>query len=136
MISPSTRPDPPLLVYDGDCPFCASYVKLVRIREACGALELIDARAGGPAVDALVAAGYDLDEGMVLKIGAAYYHGADCIHALALMGSPSGLFNRFNAWVFASPKRARLLYPVLRACRNLALRLLMKKKLQLAQPAD
>ena len=101
MISPSTRPDPPLptslpapvLVYDGDCPFCATYVKLVRIREACGALELIDARAGGPAVDALVAAGYDLDGGMVLKIGAAYYHGADCIHALALMGSRSGPFN-------------------------------------------
>ena len=136
MISPSPPPESPLLVYDGDCPFCASYVKLVRIREACGALTLLDAREGGPTVDALVAAGYDLDEGMVLKIGETYYHGADCIHALALMGSSSGLFNRFNAWIFATSGRARLLYPVLRACRNLVLRLLMRNKLHLAQPAE
>ncbi|MEM7221349.1 MAG: DCC1-like thiol-disulfide oxidoreductase family protein [Pseudomonadota bacterium] len=124
------------MIYDGDCPFCASYVKLVRIREACGELALIDAREGGPVVDELVAAGFDLDEGMVLKMGGRYYHGADCIHALALMGSSSTLFNKFNAWTFASPGRSKLLYPVLRACRNLALRALMKKKLNLALPGE
>ena len=56
------------IVYDGDCPFCSRYVKLVRLREALGAVSIINAREGGPLVDEIVEAGFDLDEGMVLKV--------------------------------------------------------------------
>lgn len=66
---------------------------------------------------------------MVLKLGGRYYHGADCIHALALLSSSSGLFNRINAKVFRSPQLSRVLYPVLRAGRNTVLRLLGRTKI-------
>jgi predicted DCC family thiol-disulfide oxidoreductase YuxK len=117
------------LVYDGDCPFCSRYVQYLRLRQAAGQVRLVNAREGGPLVDELMRAGLDLDEGMVLKLGGRYYHGADCIHALALLSSGSGLFNRINARVFRSPHLARVLYPVLRAGRNTVLRLLGRTKL-------
>jgi len=124
------------LVYDGECPVCSAYVRMVRFRAAVGRVQLIDARSGGPLVSEILREGFDLDEGMVLKIGDRIYHGPDCIHALALMSGGNGLFNRFNAWIFKSPARARILYPILRAGRNLLLRLLGRKKLQLFQEQE
>ena len=117
------------IVYDGDCPFCAAYVGMVRLREAAGPVRLINARDGGPEVEQIEAAGLDLDEGMVLLMGGEMYHGAECIHRLGLMTTESGVLNRLNAWVFRSPGRSRVLYPVLRAGRNTALKLMRRKKI-------
>jgi predicted DCC family thiol-disulfide oxidoreductase YuxK len=121
--------DPVAIVYDGACPFCSRYVQLVRLRESLGPVRLVDARKGGPLVDEVRAAGADVDQGMVLKFGGRLYHGDACVHMLALLSTPSGAFNRLNAAIFRSPTAARLLYPVLRAGRNAALRLLGRNRL-------
>lgn len=118
-----------LLVYDKQCPACDFYCKLVRIRESVGRLVLVDAREGGPVMDEITAAGLDIDQGMVLKVGDTLHYGDDAIHALALMGTRSGVFNRLAHWTFRSPGRARVLYPILRACRNLLLKLLRITKI-------
>ena len=94
-----------VIVYDGDCPFCSRYAALVTLQ---------DARAGGPLVARLTAEGYDLDEGMVLVYGGRIYHGADCMHMLALLSGGGGAANRLFASVFRHPGAARRLYPVLR----------------------
>jgi predicted DCC family thiol-disulfide oxidoreductase YuxK len=117
------------IVYDGDCPFCSRYVRLLRLRESAGSVALVNARDGGPAVDRLLRAGYDLNQGMVAEMAGRVYQGADCIHFLALMSTGSGLFNHVNAVVFRHPRLAAVLYPVLRCGRNLALALLGRGKL-------
>lgn len=122
------------IVYDGGCPFCTAYVRLVRLREAIGPVRLVDAREGGPIVDEIAAAKLDLDDGMVLKLDGVLYHGDECLNRLALLSTSSGAFNRINAWMFRNPLAARLAYPVLRAGRNLALRLLGRQKLDIAKP--
>ena len=119
-----------LIVYDGQCPFCSRYVKLVRLRESLGEVRPVNAREGGPIVEELQRAGVDLDEGMALKLDGRLYHGHDCLHMLALLSTPSSAFNRVNAALFRSPRAARLLYPVLRAGRNTALRLLGRSKIR------
>lgn len=118
-----------LLVYDAECPACDNYCRLVRIRESVGALVLVDARSQDPVLQEITARGWDIDQGMVLKLGGVLYYGADAIHALSLIGSPSGLFNRLNYWTFRSPGRSAVLYPILRSCRNGLLRLLRKTKI-------
>jgi len=118
-----------VLIYDGDCPVCSSYVRYVRIRESVGRLLMVNARDGGAWVQRVTAAGLDLDEGMVLFYGNRLYHGADCLHMLALLSTPSGIFNRLNAWAFSNAVLARITYPVLRAGRNLLLRILQRPKL-------
>ncbi|MEM6464198.1 MAG: DCC1-like thiol-disulfide oxidoreductase family protein [Pseudomonadota bacterium] len=122
--------DQALLIYDGDCPFCSRFSDYVRLKKAVGDLVLIDARQGGGAVEDAVARGFDLDEGMVLVVGGKYYHGADCLNRLALMSSRSDLFNRINFFLFRSPLISRLSYPVLRAGRNLVLRLMGRPRLE------
>jgi predicted DCC family thiol-disulfide oxidoreductase YuxK len=117
------------LVYDGECPFCSRYVRLVRIRDNVR-LHLINAREGGPLVREMREAGLDLNEGMVLKMGDRYYHGADCIHILAVLSTPSSTFNRVNARIFRSPSLSRLLYPMLRSGRNAVLALLGREKIR------
>lgn len=118
-----------LLIYDGDCPFCSRYVRMLRLREAVGEMRLINARSGDPEVDAVRALGYVIDDGMVLKMGERYYHGDACLHVLAVMSSNQGWFNRLNFWLFRSARLSRLAYPLLRAGRNSVLWLLRRKKL-------
>ena len=124
-------PAHPVLVYDGACPVCSSYVRYVRIRESAGTLLLVNARDGGPWVDRVLESGLNLDEGMVLFYGGRAYHGVDCVHMLALLSTASGLFNRINAVAFNHPSTARVAYPILRAGRNLLLRILNRPKLHL-----
>ena len=126
-----------LLVYDRQCPACDYYCNLVRIRESAGRLILIDARDGGAIMDEITAAGLDIDQGMVVKAGGTLYYGADAIHVLALMGTRSGLFNRVAYWSFRNRSVARALYPVLKACRNLLLKILGRTKINnLALPGN
>jgi predicted DCC family thiol-disulfide oxidoreductase YuxK len=119
------------LVYDGECPVCSAYVRVSRLRESVGSVKLINARDGGPVVAQIVAAGLDLDEGMVLWYGGRFYHGADCIHMMAALSSASGFLNRLNASLFRSPRVARALYPTLRFGRNTLLRILGRTPLEL-----
>ena len=133
MVPPREKPeadDEAWIIYDGDCPFCSAYVRMVRLKESLGAVHLLNARDGGPLVDEVQARGLSLDEGMVLKWQGRFYHGADCINMLALMSTPSSAFNRLNGWLFRSPTVSRVMYPVLRAGRNAALFLLGRKKIK------
>lgn len=118
-----------LLVYDKECPACNAYCQVVRIRESVGVLRIIDAREQSDVLDEITAQGLDIDQGMVLKMGDQLYYGSDAIHALALISSRSGLFNRFNYWIFKSKAMSSWLYPVLRFFRNLLLKMLGKTKI-------
>jgi predicted DCC family thiol-disulfide oxidoreductase YuxK len=118
------------IVYDSECPFCTNYVKLLRLREAIGPAELIDARGQHPILGEIVRAGLDLDEGMVVKMGGRLYHGGDCLNVLALLSTRAGFFNRAIAGVFRSATLSWTLYPSLRAGRNAALRLLGRKRIR------
>ena len=120
--------EPILLAYDKQCPACEFYCNLARIRADVGELQLVNARDGGPVMEEITAAGLDIDQGMVLKVGAQLYYGADAIHALSLMSTRTGFFNRLTYWCFGSRGAARVLYPVLRAIRNLLLKFLAKTK--------
>lgn len=111
-------------MYDGQCPFCANYSRRLRVQKTVGDLRLIDAREHSEIRQEISEHGLDLDQGMVLKLGDTLYYGEDAMHALALISSRSGLFNRINAWVFRSQRLSALLYPVLRFGRNLILRIL------------
>lgn len=118
-----------LLVYDRECPVCDAYCRMARIRESAGALRLVNARDRGAILGEITARGLDIDQGMVLKVEDVLYYGPDAIHALALMSSRSGVFNRLTYWIFRSQAASRLLYPVCRALRNLLLKVLRKTKI-------
>jgi hypothetical protein len=67
---------------------------------------------------------------MVLKLGDDFYHGDKCMYMLALLSSESNIINRINKWIFSHQERARLLYPLLVAGRNITLLLMGRRKIK------
>lgn len=112
------------VVYDGECLLCNAFVLRYRIQQVVRQMHLIDARMPDPLVDEVRRAGLDLDSGMVVKLKGRFYHGADAINALAILGSDNTLFNRINRALFRRPQVARLIYPLLVQGRLLLLRIL------------
>jgi hypothetical protein len=97
--------------------------RVLRIRKAVGTLHLVNAReeSGHPVMQEILARKLNLDEGMVIKFRDTCYHGADALHVMALLGTGQGWFNRWNARLFRSKTLSRLLYPSMKAARNLLL---------------
>jgi len=118
-----------LLVYDKECPACNNYCQVVRIREDIGNLKIVDVREESDVREEITKMGLDIDQGTVLKMNDKIFYGSDAIHALALISSKSGIFNKLNYWIFKSKARSYYLYPVLRSCRNFLLKILGKKKI-------
>jgi predicted DCC family thiol-disulfide oxidoreductase YuxK len=118
----------PVVVYDGECPFCAAYVRMTRLRESAGPVTLVDARTGEhPVLGRIRERGLDLDRGMVVELDGQLHHGDAAMTALALLTTPSGAFNRAMRAVFRRPGLARVIYPPMVAGRNLTLRLLGRR---------
>lgn len=118
-----------VLVYDWECPACDAYCRHVRVRESAGRLRLVNAREPADVMEEITRAGLDIDQGMVLELDGKLYYGSDAIHALALLSSRSDLFNWLGYHMFRSRTSARLLYPVLRTCRNLLLKAMGRTKI-------
>lgn len=117
------------VVYDGQCPFCSSYVLLYRLRALAGQVHLIDARSDHPLVEAIRRHGFDLDAGMAVAFGGRIYWGAEAMTVLALLGSDGTIFNRLNRLLFHRIGLARLLYPILVRGRMLTLHLLGRQRI-------
>jgi predicted DCC family thiol-disulfide oxidoreductase YuxK len=111
------------ILYDGACPFCSSYAKMIRLQENYS-VELINARDPHPLVQKASETGLDLDEGMIVVMDDIFYHGDEAMRRIALMTAQSGALRRLTKWTFSNPRRSRILYPILRAGRNLSLKLL------------
>ncbi len=116
-----------VLIYDKECPVCKNYTQMVQIRKSIGEMRLINARDNSEEVREVLEQGFDLDQGMVLKIDDNLYYGADAMHTIALLGSRSGVFNKINYWMFRSKRFSHTIYPVLKYGRAVLLKLLGKK---------
>jgi predicted DCC family thiol-disulfide oxidoreductase YuxK len=118
-----------LLVYDRECPACNAYCQAVKIHDSVGDLRIVNARESSEIMAEITSQGLNIDQGMVLKTGGQLYYGADVMHFLALNSSRSGIFNRMNYWMFKSKTVSSILYPILRFCRNILLKILGKTKI-------
>lgn len=108
--------------YDGSCPLCRNYVQMLRLREAVGPVDLIDARGGDARIAELRRAGCDLNAGMVVRRGDRIWHGGDAVWMLSQLSGRGPM-----AWLLRDRRRAAAVYPLLRGGRNLLLRLLRRK---------
>jgi predicted DCC family thiol-disulfide oxidoreductase YuxK len=118
-----------VIVYDGQCPFCTSYVRLMALKAAVGEVDLIDARIPGAVVRSLGERGYDLNEGMAAIYGGKIYHGSDAVVLISSMTGVRGGMGRVIAALLRSPARAKVLYPVLKTGRRFVLAVLGRPKI-------
>lgn len=124
------------IYYDGDCPFCSRYVRLLRLRDAAGPVALTNLREDDAARQRFSDAGLAPDDGMLVETEGGLFHGADALNVISMLSSPSGVFNRLNAQLFRSRTAARFIYPLLRAGRNATLLLLGRDAMRSADPGE
>ena len=90
------------IYYDGDCPFCAAYTRMLRLRATVGRVELIDARGDDPRLAELRALGVDFNQGMAVRHGGRLWLGAEAMGLLAVLSEEGGILRA----VMRSPRRA------------------------------
>lgn len=117
------------IYYDGECPFCTSYVGMLQLRRQVGTVALIDARSNDPRLEYIRSAGLNLDNGMAVRHGGKIYHGADAVWILATLSQRGGIGRSCLNWLLRDPRRAKAAYPLMVAGRNFTLRILGKRRL-------
>ena len=125
-------------VYDGECPLCNKAAHALRIRQALGALHLLDARTNPahPLIVAINERQLDLDEGMVIYHAGAFHHGERALHFMAVHGGKKGFFNQVNRLFFQSDMLSKFFYPPMRSLRNLLLLFRGKKPIKNLVPKN
>jgi predicted DCC family thiol-disulfide oxidoreductase YuxK len=115
------------IVYDGECPFCTQFVKMVRLREVFGAVKLVDARASADPQIADLRSRYRLDDGFVVIHDGTEYYGPEAMDFLSLASASKGFISRLLRTPLFRGAFGRWTYPKLVAGRKLALRMLGRK---------
>jgi len=118
------------IIYDGECPYCRNFVKLQRLREQVGEINLVDARSNDPLVKAAQCSGYSLDDGMLFIYEGTIHFGPDAITAMAKLSSKETIFARINRSLFKYRALSKLLYPFMKFARLITLRLLGRKRIK------
>ncbi len=124
------------IAYDGDCPFCSAYVRIISLRKSVQSVFLVNARDKHPFLDEIKTHGLDLNSGMVAKYGGRIYYAHEVINLISLLSSKSGTANQIMAILFRNKEIARLLYPSMVMCRNLTLRMLGKSLIDRNRPSE
>ncbi|WP_424467787.1 DCC1-like thiol-disulfide oxidoreductase family protein [Parvibaculum sp.] len=102
------------VIYDGQCPFCAGFMRLWRIRDSItDNVDIVDARMEPALVSDFRRRGMEINDSMIVEIDDATYSGHAAMSVLAFLSSRSSTFNRMNGFIFRQPAVSRFLYPVL-----------------------
>jgi predicted DCC family thiol-disulfide oxidoreductase YuxK len=113
-----------VVVYDGDCLFCRNYVSLMNLRAVVADIKLIDARHDPEFVHFFSMQGFNLDEGMAVIYGSKIYFGEDAVTFISSITIWRPVIGKLIARVLKSKRRAKFLYPIMKASRRITLALL------------
>ena len=117
------------VIYDGDCPFCSSYVAYCRLKEAFPDVTLTNARAVPDRVAGYRGKGMDINKGMIVIYGDAVYFGDRAMAILSQISRPHGFLQGIMRLLFRWPAVAGIFYGALRLGRDGALFLLGRGKI-------
>lgn len=112
------------VLYDGECPICASYMALLELRRFHPDIEILDARKHPTLVARLRALGFEVNDSLLVKLGPTVYAGSDATRLLSDLSSQQPWVRRIGVWAIGGAPWSRSLYPYLRGARNLLLRTL------------
>ncbi len=111
------------LYYDGDCPFCARYADILRLK-SCYELEICNAREDESYKEC--SKEIALDDGVVLVVEKSCFQGVEALNMLLDICKYRGLFFGLHRLLFANATVGNTLYAFFKLMRKIALYL--KKK--------
>lgn len=117
------------VLYDGECPVCSAYVAMSQLRRLQPDIEVLDARVSPGLVARLRAEGFDVNESLLVRVRGRTFAGAEAMRLIFELGSENPLMRRAALYAIGGAPWAGVLYPWLRAIRNLLLRMLGRKQI-------
>ena len=110
-----------IFFYDGECPFCNHFAELLELKSNLKKISFIDARTNKEKLPT----NYDIDiKGALLISDNELYSGSEAISfIISKVKDPSDSLLALLKIIFVSPKRSRLLFPILIFTRRLLLTL-------------
>ena len=121
------RKDASFILYDGECPFCSSFVNLARVREVVNEMRLLNAREHPELVAFYRSEGMEINDGMIVSVAGSIFYGAEAVRVLSELTGSKGLFRILLQISFSGTARAKFLYPLLVFGRRLWFRITFKK---------
>ena len=119
--------DKTLFIYDGECPFCNHFAKLLEFKSSIPSLQIINGRENLEQLTELYKKGYDLNKGAILIRNGKIKHGADAISLICSeLNEPNDSLLEILRIIFISNKRSKLLFPFLLWGRRILLTLKRK----------
>ena len=116
---------PVIFVYDGECPICKYAAHATRIHKNVGPLLLVNAREekAHPVLKEIIDNNLNLDEGMAIKYQDQFYHGKEALRLMAHLADGNHWYNFANRHLYKGKIISSLIYPSMRATRNMLLRI-------------
>lgn len=115
------------VVYDGECPFCKSFVYLTNLKKLGYEVSLINARDKSDDIVRDIAKIYNLDEGMVVIIDNDILYGSDAARFLTTGFRATNLLALMYYLLLRNEKFAEFFYPILVKARKFYFRVVGKK---------
>ena len=115
------------VIYDGECPFCKSFVYLTNLKKLGYEVSLINAREKSDDIVRDIAKIYNLDDGMVVIIGNDILYGYNAARFLTTGFRATNLLAIMYYLVLRNEKFAELFYPILVKARKFYFRIVGKK---------
>ena len=117
------------IYYDGECPFCSSFVKMSRLKSMYD-VSLFNLRDLPDKAEDFAKRGCDVDEGMIVQLNDEIYFGYEAVHIIAVLSNENKVLGRVYNLLFSNRVFVRFLYPFMRAGRNFTLFLLRRDKIK------
>lgn len=118
------------VIYDGECPFCRSYVMYCRLKEAFPEVVLTNARDVPDRVAHYRQRGMEINKGMIVIYEGAEYYGEEAMTVLTQISRPDAFLQRIMRVLFRRPAVAAAVYGVLRRGRDMVLFVLGRNKIE------
>ncbi len=111
-----------IFIYDGECPFCNHFAKLLELKSSLPNLRILDGRKNVSRLTTLFKEGYDLNNGAILIREGEILHGSKALNFIcSQIKEPNDALLELLRLIFTSKKRSNLLFPFLLFARRLVL---------------
>jgi len=117
------------IYYDGECPFCRSFVTLSRLKSMY-VVNLHNLRDSPDEVIIFTEQGYNVDDGMIVKFNDETYFGHQAVQIIAALSNKNKVVGRIYYTLFSNKRFVKFLYPLMRLGRNVTLYVLRREKIK------
>ena len=118
-----------LIYYDGECPYCRSYKKVIDIKKKYS-FELRDARLYPKEINSLYAKGYKIEDGILMIFNKKIFQGSEALSKVDSLIYKKTFISKLYSLIIKLPFFGMIIYPLVKIIRIITLYLMGIKRMK------